>query len=320
MDMLTEVAVQRIFYLFKAVVPLIAAGIIGANILVEFGLTDKLAFLSSPLIRGGNLPEEAGATITTLLLSGTASYSMLANYHEQGVLNEKETIITTFSNTFFGYLNHLPNFYLPLVLPLLGLSTGLLYIGVRLTIALMITLVGVFIGHLYLDPPDKPHNPVDVEERDGRTNKEKIRGGIENSLPVLKKIVPRIILIYILVNIAFSAGFFQPIARFAEPATRIVGLPGEASAIVAARFFDVTSSVTIAGELLANNNAITPTQTIGALLLGSIFSTSVFFVKHSLPNQVAYFGPKLGTKIALYNLSLNLCMTSMAVALLFFIG
>ncbi|WP_236629464.1 nucleoside recognition domain-containing protein [Methanonatronarchaeum thermophilum] len=287
----------------------------GANILIKFGLLDKLAFLSRPFIRWGNLSKESGAAVTTLLGSGSAGYAMLAGFYEDGFVSEREVIITVISGTFFGYLSHIPTFYLPVVLPLLGLYAGGIYIVFQIGIAFLITVIGILLGWRYLDGAVTHAQKEEVNEK-VVDRWSAIRDGVSKSIPTLKKILLRVVLVYTIANLLISLNLFDEIIHYIEPVTQIFGLPPEVSTIVVVRIADVTSSITLAGELLADGS-VTPIYAVGGLLVGSLFSMAVFLAKSSLPNYIAYFGPKLGTKVAIYNFMTNIMVTAIAIYVLF---
>ncbi|RZN61725.1 nucleoside recognition domain-containing protein [Methanonatronarchaeum sp. AMET6-2] len=317
MDGVSGPFIERMVVLITRIVPFIVLGIVGANILVKFGLLDKLAFLSKPFIKYGGLSRESGATITTLLGSGAAGYAMLANFYEEGVVGEREVVITVITGTFFGYLSHIPTFYLPVVLPLLGLYAGGLYIAFQIFIAFIITVVGVVLGWIYLDrAPAGGGDIVGSGVGSGGSRWGVVREGVIDSLPTLKKILFRVILVYTIANLLISLNLFDEITHYVEPLTSVFGLPPEVSAIVVVRIADVTSSITVAGELLAEGS-VSAIHVVGGLLVGSLFSMTVFLAKSSLPNKIAYFGPKLGTKVAIYKFVVNMVVTIIAIYILF---
>jgi len=89
--------------------------------------------------------------------------------------------------------------------------------------------------------------------------------------------------------------------------------------IIALQLLDATSGVVLAGALL-QDGTLTSTQTITALLLGTVVTLSLTYAKHSLPSKIAFFGPRLGTKIALYNLVLHLSFTLAALVFISVLG
>ncbi len=306
-------AISRLRYLFIHVIPVLVAAITFANILNEFGVTDRALWIIKPVVKYANLSPESGLAVITYLASGNAGSAMLAGFYEQRVIDEKETIIASFVSSFFSFLNHVFIYFIPVVIPLLGIEAGVMYISARMFISVCVTLTAITAGHFLLknrssaelkrnDRKNTPNTPV--------RRKEAVKKGIKKSVRVLKKILPRLILVYAITAILLSYGFFRPLENF-----RIFNLPGQASAIVAAGVADTTAGFAAAGSLLSSH-AVTPVQAVSALLLTSIISMSVIFVRHSLPGRIAYFGVKLGFKIAAISSVLNIVYTALVLALL----
>ncbi|QZP39074.1 nucleoside recognition protein [Halobaculum magnesiiphilum] len=155
---------------------LIAVGVFLANVAVEFGLVERIAGFSRYLTGPANLPDEAGTAIVTTAASTTAGYGMLADFRESGRLSDRATMVAVVINTFFGFVQHLFTFYVPVVIPILGRETGVLYVGTRGAIALGITLTGVLAGALLLRG-EAGSRPESDPEPDTETLREATDGG-----------------------------------------------------------------------------------------------------------------------------------------------
>jgi hypothetical protein len=315
---LEEEIIQRLIYLSLKVVPLIVAAVFFSNLLMEFGIIKRLDFLVRPLIRASNLPEGSGAIIITSMGSATASYAMLANHHQRGEMDENQVIVTSIMNTFFMTVHHFFSYYVPVVIPLLGLYTGLLYGGIKMAIGGAMTLSAVVIGRVYLKGTS--NGPLGKEkDHQKETKAQKVRHAAGGTVKTLKMILPRLYIVYILAVFLLAAGYLGNMGDFAEPLARLFGLPGEAMTIIALQLLDATSGFVLAGALL-QDGTLTSTQTITALLLGTVVTLSLTYAKHSLPSKIAFFGPRLGTKIALYNLVLHLSFTLAALVFISVLG
>jgi hypothetical protein len=315
---LEEEIIQRLIYLSLKVVPLIVAAVFFSNLLMEFGIIKRLDFLVRPLIRASNLPEGSGAIIITSMGSAKASYAMLANHHQRGEMDENQVIVTSIMNTFFMTVHHFFSYYVPVVIPLLGLYTGLLYGGIKMAIGGAMTLSAVVIGRVYLKGTS--NGPLGKEkDHQKETKAQKVRHAAGGTVKTLKMILPRLYIVYILAVFLLAAGYLGNMGDFAEPLARLFGLPGEAMTIIALQLLDATSGFVLAGALL-QDGTLTSTQTITALLLGTVVTLSLTYAKHSLPSKIAFFGPRLGTKIALYNLVLHLSFTLAALVFISVLG
>ncbi len=321
----------RLEYLFTHIIPVLILAITLANILSEFGIIDRISWVIRPLVRFANLSPESGLAVITYIASGNAGSAMLAGFYENGVISEKETIIASFVSSFFSFLNHVFVYFIPVVIPLLGIQAGVLYISARMFISLCVTVTAAVAGHFMLsnhsgrfsdkensfsggknneDKKDRKENIKKTGKNEDEIKIEKAKKGVRRSVKVLRKILPRLIAVYTITAVLIAYNAFKPLENF-----RILSLPGQASAIVAAGIADTTSGFAAAGSLLASH-AITPVQAVAALLLTSIISMSVVFVRHSLPGRIAYFGVRLGLKIALISSALNIFYTAIVLALL----
>lgn len=311
MDEIARLVIANLFDLLYNILPILIVAIVGANILAELGLIQKVVFLVRPLIRFTRLPDEAGISLITYIASASGGAAMLAGFHEQDVLDTNQTIIASILSNFFSFLNHAIIFFIPVAIPILGLTAGLIYVASRFFISICVTVVAALTGHFMLQARDSKSSES-KRESDERTPKQKVSDGIKSSLKVLKRIVPRLVIVYVLVSVALVLNLFEPLTNL-----DFAGIPGEASLIIATGFLDTVSGMATAGSLLAGES-ITTLQAVVALLLASLVSMSMVFFKHSLPGKIAYFGPKLGLKIALLTTALDAVFT--AIVVLFLLG
>ncbi|MFO7968150.1 MAG: nucleoside recognition domain-containing protein [Archaeoglobaceae archaeon] len=311
MDEITQLVITKLLYLLYNILPVLIVAIIGANILAELGLIQRVVFLVRPLIRFARLPDEAGISLITYIASASGGAAMLASFHERKILDSKQTIIGSILSNFFSFLNHAIIFFIPVAIPILGLTAGLLYVGSRFFISICVTVVAALAGHFMLHAGDSESGGAQREkERDERTLEQKVKDGVKASMKVLRRIIPRLVIVYVLVAIALGLNLFEPLKSI-----DFAGIPGEASVIIAVGFADTVSGLATAGSLLSEGT-IAPIQAVIALLLASLVSLSLVFFRHSLPGKIAYFGPKLGLKIAALTTLLDVIFTAIVVLVL----
>jgi len=301
-----NIVVAKLLYLSKNVIPVLVIAIVIANILSESGVIKRFSKIFNPLIRFANLSEESALAIVTYIASGSAGSAMLAGFHEKEAISERETVIASFVSSFFSFVNHLFVYFIPVVVPLLGLTAGVLYISARLFVSGCVTLTAVIAGHFML----KGGAEGNIGYGNDRITRETLESALKQSWSILKKILPRLVVVFMITAILNAYGLFEPLK-----ALRFWSFPGEASAIVAVGLADTTSAFVLAGSMLTEG-LLTPVQAVSALLLASIVSMSVVLVRHSLPGRIAYFGVRLGFKIAILSSLLNLVYTIVALLLI----
>ena len=297
----------------------IAAGVFVANVAVAFGLIRYVAGLSGWLTRPANLPDEVGTAILTTAASTTAGYATLAEYRESGLLDDRATLVAVTINTFFGFVQHVFTFYVPVLIPILGVEIGVTYVSARAGIALAITVTGVLAGGVLLSERNVDRSVIDEIDATGpadddRTGRERVREAGEKSWSTLRRIVPRLAVVYTLV-IAFVTYYdVESLTSVAEPITGLLGLPGAAVPVIAAYTLDTTvGAVTLAGT---EAGVFTTRTAVASLLIGGILSFAVSTFRRSIPFQYGVWGAEFGTKVIAVNTALKLVFISLTVALL----
>jgi hypothetical protein len=314
---------------------LIAIGVFLANLLVEFGLVESIAGLSTYLTRPASLPDPVGAAILTTAASTTAGYGMLADYRESGALSDRATLVAVTINTFFGFVQHIFTFYAPVLIPILGLEVGLLYVGSRAAIALAITVVGLVGGALLLGPEDRDDaalgrvhddastatdggetasgkDPADSEEDSDRRSA--LSSAAASSRRTLRRVLPRLVIVYTLVVLLVQRVDLERMASVADPLIAWTGLPGESLPIVAVFAFDTTAGATAIAPLVGES--FTARTAVATMLIGGIVSFAVSTFKRSIPFQYGIWGPTFGSKVIVVNTALKVVVIGLAVVVL----
>ena len=326
---------------------LIAVGVFLANVAVGFGLVEAVAAFSKYLTRPANLPDEVGTAIVTTAASTTAGYGMLADFRESGRLDDVETLIAVTMNTFFGFVQHIFTFYAPVLIPILGVKTGVLYVGSRAAIAAAITVVGVAAGAVLLprgtdragdtrerdsDAPgregagrdteqgaagsdvSRPESAPDGGVADAEPPAAVLRTAAEKTWPKVRRIVPRLAVVYVLVTLLVETQDLQSATAIAEPLTAVLGLPGSSLPVIAVFAFDTTAGAATIAPMIGPT--FTPRTAVATMLLGGIISFAVSTFKRSIPFQYGIWGPRFGSKVIVVNTVLKIVFIAVALAVL----
>ncbi|WP_224333234.1 nucleoside recognition protein [Haloprofundus halobius] len=296
----------------------IGVGVFLANVAVAFGAVRYITVLAYPLTGPANLPREVGTAILTTTASTTAGYGMLAEFRDSEMLDDRATLVAVTINTFFGFVQHIFTFYAPVLIPILGLRVGLMYVGARAAIALGITLVGILAGALLLSERNVNSaavpEDVDTPDRETQSTPEKLRGAAKSTWKKLRRIVPRLAVVYALVTLLVETDSLQALTSVADPLATLVGLPGAAVPVIAVFAFDTTTgAVTIAPQV---GEVFTPRQAVATMLLGGIVSFAVSTFKRSIPFQYGIWGANFGSKVVAVNTALKVVFIGVAVAVL----
>ncbi|ELZ95160.1 transporter gate domain-containing protein [Haloferax mucosum ATCC BAA-1512] len=308
----------------------IAVGVFAANLVVAFGLVERIAGLSRYLTGPANLPDEVGTAIVTTAASTTAGYGMLAEFRDSGVLDDRATLVAVTINTFFGFVQHIFTFYWPVLIPILGREVGFMYVGARAAIALAITLTGVVAGAVLLSSRKTAvaSDSTPVTETDGSgtppadaafdSDDDSLRTNVESAARStwnkLRRIVPRLAVVYVAITLVLRTTDLESFTTLAEPLTTLVGLPGAAVPVVVAFAFDTTTGA--AAIAPAIGETFSPKQAVATMLIGGIISFAVSTFKRSIPFQYGIWGPEFGSKVIAVNTALKVVFIAIAVAVL----
>jgi hypothetical protein len=315
----------------------IALGVSLANLLVAFGLVERIAVLSRYLTRPANLPEEVGSAILTTAASTTAGYGMLAEFRESGTLDDRATLVAVTINTFFGFVQHIFTFYAPVLIPILGLEVGLAYVGARAGVSLAITLTGVLAGAVLLTERNVDREAARAVEADGgaadggdpapdgdphedddpETPREKLRESVRKGLSKTRDIVPRLVLIYVAITLLTAYYDLAELTAAADPLAAVTGLPAAAVPVIAVYTLDTTNAALVLAPLV-EDGVFTTRTAVATMLIGGIVSFAVSTFKRSIPFQYGIWGAEFGSKVVAVNTALKIVWISLFVALVLY--
>ena len=299
--------IYAVHYVAK-IVPVIAIGILATNYAVNIGLMRKFDRLVHPISKRANISGVSALSVVTCTFSVTAAYSMLSEELTAKRVSEREVIATTLISSFPGILSHLFTYFLPVAIPILGFTTGMIYICLRGLVALAKTCLGFVLARMWLGGiaivPDgapahhqtyKPDNGSASGNSSSAWNK-----SVKTTYKMLKRIVPVMFVTLFLVAILMECGTFQELSGIIDPVTDILGLESEIALVSTTEILNTYSGLILAGSFF-DTGVLSTKGVLIALLLGNVISFSTRFAKHSLPLHVSLFGPKLGSKIVAIN-------------------
>jgi|GEM_PF-492825 len=316
------------------IVPIVAIGIFVTSFAVNTGLMKKFDWLTSPLASIAKIHTISAMSVVTCTFSTTAGYSILVDGLKEKIIPEREVIATTMISSFPSILSHLFTFFIPVVIPLLGFTTGSIYVCIVGLVSFLKSCIGVILARLWMkdgrfsqnaqisgsDPadsatpanPTNPHNPHGSRAPDGRSASKK---SAEGTYKLLRRIVPTMFITLFLVSVAFELNFFESFSAVIDPITRILGLESEVALITATAVVNSYAGIILAGSLLSEG-AITAKGVLIALLLGNVVTLSARSAKHSLPLHVSLFGPRLGSKTVAINAAATFAIDALFIAVL----
>ena len=282
-------------YLIRAV-SLVTVGVIVANIVLESDTMRKLSPLIRPFCSAANLPREGTVALFTSFFNPTAGKSTLAGFYHEGKITESETILTLVMSTFPTVVGEsLFRVHAPIALVLLGPVIGSMYIALKLLSAFLQSFGAFVYAKLRFPQPVCVDEEIYTAAAETTNKNKKLKTALKKSFATLKKVVPIMVVAFLVVDFLFTLGLMDNISVIFDPILRVLDLPGEVITALVADLAHFSAGYAIVAALLAKG-VITAKQAILTLLIGSMLIISLVYLKYSFPLYMSLFG-KLGAKI-----------------------
>jgi len=275
--------------------------VIIANIVLESNLIKKLSPLIRPFCRASNLPKECVFSLFASFFNPTAGKSTLAGFYHEGKIGDKETILTVVMCTFPIVIGEsLLRVQAPIALVLLGPFIGSIYISLNLFSSFLQT----FAAFIYSKSRFPPQKDVEVEinvaiTKTSQNQSEQLKTALKKSFTTLKKIIPIMVIAFLVVDLLSKFEIMHYIILFFDPVLRVLDLPGECITVLIADLAHFSAGYATVAALLTKG-VITAKQAILTLLIGSMLIITVVYLKYSISTNISLFG-KLGVKITVIN-------------------
>ncbi|ADC69962.1 nucleoside recognition domain protein [Methanocaldococcus sp. FS406-22] len=277
------------------------------NYIMNTGVMKKLSNLLSPILRRLRINPLSISSTLACFFSPTVGYSILAEGLKENKINEKEIIGTSLANSFPSVLSHTFTFFIPVVVPILG-WTGVLYVLIRLGVALAKTII----GFTYLSIISKDYS-FEMPDINKLNKKENAKKSFKSTLRFAKRLIPILFLMMTLVIYLSKVGFFDYVERFVKPITNLLNLNPNVGILALTEIMNVQAAIVMAGGFL-NEGILSSKEVLIGLIIGNVLTFSTRYVKHSLPLHISLFGAKLGTKIVMINAVITLLLDIIIIA------
>ncbi|HEY9205784.1 MAG TPA: nucleoside recognition domain-containing protein [Candidatus Methanoperedens sp.] len=302
-------ALLSAFKYLISVIPATVLGIVLMELLIELGWIQKLGYVTAPFMRFGHLREEVGVSFLVSFGSPTAGNSMIAQLNKKGLIDNKETLLSSLVTSFpatFIFLRDL----LPVLAILLG-TTGLIYLGIVVGVGFLRTAITLVAGRIILPPKE----PIVIRQE---LKKKKLGTAFKNaisfSLAPLERIIPTMIVAAIIVFQLIDIGFFDVISAYLKDIPVLKYLPPQGLPVIAAWFASNIGAYTIAGNLLAEG-IMSSREIVITLLVGRVLS-SIVRLRFTVPYYTGIFSPKLGMQVMLLSTLMQEGLTVIVIILL----
>jgi hypothetical protein len=295
------------------VLPVTFAALFGTELLVQLGAMKRLECLGRPLTRISRLPPVTTLTFITGIGSIVAANSMLAAYRNDGMIDDRELILSSLLNSIPVYLKELLTYHFPVIFPLLGPWVGTIYF-MTFWLAGFIKLLFIILGgRLMLGKG----NREDMDQASGTpetapegTSKARsftmlMTDTLRSQIRLFTRIASYYTVVTLIVVLCMELGFFRWMDSLMGPMVYRFGLPASVIAPLSAYVVNPIVGLTSISTLL-HNREITEYQAILALLIGGFLMLPMIYARSMLPKYVVIFGVKLGSLIVALSVGFTL--------------
>ena len=175
-------------------------------------------------------------------------------------------------------------------------------------------------GTAHVNEENEGKEAETVKEREASEQKEermeRLKTALIKSVKTLKKVIPTLVIAFLIIDFLLISGGMEVISGIFEPVLHIFGLPGECITAIMADLIHFSAGYATVSALL-QSGVINAKQAILTLLVGSILTITMIYVKHSFSMYVSLFG-KLGVKISVVNYSLSIISKLFIIAMVMF--
>jgi len=270
------------------------------NYLVNRGLLEKFSELMNPITKKLNLNSFLISSILVSFFSPTVGYTMLSDGIKEKELSENEVLFGTLANSFPAVLSHVLTYYVPVVIPILGV-TGIIYVILRLFIALFKSIIGIFA--LMFISRKNGNSTIPIQRRKNDNQKTPF----EKTKNFAKRFIPVMFISMFFVLYLSKTGIFENFSLIISPVTNIFDLHPNTGILAITEIINVSAAMVMAGTFL-NEGVLSSKEILIGLILGNVVAFSTRSVKHSIPLHFSLFGSKRGSKIILLNAGLTIIL------------
>ncbi|RLE11072.1 hypothetical protein DRI96_06855 [Candidatus Aerophobetes bacterium] len=295
LDLVIITIIDTIRLLYK-LVPLLFLGLYFSGVAYRIPKLMKLGILLKPLCSLSRLPSCCSLYFTLCLFNPPAATMNLVEFRKKGMIEEK-AIIVAYLVSGLPVIIYIIFFAIgPIALPLLGISTSILYLLSLLGCGLLQTIIGIFVGNIWLKKGLEKEFDNDNRLED-LPIMSILRISFFGSLKSLNSIVWLLIAIVFLVFFLEHSGIMSWIETLSKPLMDILTLPSLSIKLISTSAMNLVAGCGMAESLLSQHLLTELEVTISLIAGGFLYNLGELW--HTiLPFNISFFGLNLGIKVA----------------------
>ncbi len=282
---------QETLRILKIVIPAIFFGLLASSYVYAIPVfRDVVKAIARFTMKFGL---KSGSAVAAFLIHPVAAYSLLAELHRNGKIDDREVIIATLVGTFSRTLRLTILFLIPIAVPTLGIW-GIYYVLLVLLTRGVVSLIGLTIARKTLNAG---------ELREIEIPRISLKETLRRFVRVATTLSMTIFAVMLLFNLFNPKDYFSNV------------LPAASMIVVATGFPSMLAAIATAGSLLAKG-LLSGKQLLISLFLASIAHSFVEVSRNTFPTAASIMGKNLGFKVAICTLLSRIFANLLAIILI----
>ncbi len=297
MNLFVDSAVEALHMCVRTV-PILTATLIAVDVLRVLGVMSRLSFIVAPIARAARLSKEGTLALIASVGSTISADSMTAGYYREGRMRGRDALLSAQANTIPAYLRESFTYFLPIIIPLLGVGPGILYVSAFLMNAAM-KIAFVLTAGRWITPNCANGGTVAMDVRttvaseDRQSRRGILAGQLRKSAGMILRITSLLFAASFVIIVLDKSGLLSFISVLVKPTMAMLQIPESLFVPICGYIASPTAGAAALGTMYkAGEHSLYCTA--AAALIGGILSLTVATVRYSIPRNIAMFGPKIG--------------------------
>lgn len=277
-------------------VPVLAASILAVDVLTAFGIINRFSFIIAPIARMARLSRESTLALVTSIGSTMSADSMTASLYRKGNIRGREALLSSQANSIAAYLRETFTYFVPVVIPLLGIGPGIIYVSAFI-LNVLFKLVFVLGAGRWLAPKSLINEPMADEKTSLRQHilpsQKCLTGILRQSMRTMLHITAVLFVASLLITLLDKTGNLRFVSIFVNPVMTMLQIPEDLFVPVFGYIASPSAGAAAIGTMY-KAGSVSLYCTAAAALVGGMLSIIISTIRYTIPRNIALFGPKIG--------------------------
>jgi hypothetical protein len=308
MQTITGAAIQAAFLCLRTM-PILIATLVVVDVLTVLGVLKRLSFIVAPIARVARLSEASTLALVTAVGSTLSADSMTARFFQEGRIRGREALLSAQANTIPAYLRECFTYFIPVVVPLLGVWPGVLYVSAFLLNAFLkvgfVLLTGRWIAGNCDDRGASGYAKDDSAKLEWDNRMAAIGRLLKKSTIMIIRVSLLLFVSTFVIILLDKLGYLDSVSVVVKPLMSFLSIPDHLFMPICGYIASPTAGAAALGTFYKAGEISMYCTAVGALIGGAL-SLTIATLRYTIPRNIAMFGPRVGSANAALGFSFAL--------------